>query len=67
MTGFLPEDLPDPSDDEAGSLIGSAAGGIPGQVLHKETVKSKHYQLVENSFRIHSKIIHCYRPIYQFP
>ena len=36
MTGFLPEDLPDPSDDEAGSLIGSAAGGIPGQVLHKE-------------------------------
>ena len=34
MTGFLPEDLPDPSDDEAGSLIGSAAGGIPGQVLH---------------------------------
>ena len=41
MTGFLPEDLPDPSDDEAGSLIGSAAGGIPGQVLYKETIKFK--------------------------
>ena len=38
MTGFLPEDLPDPSDDEAGSLIGSADGEIPGQVLNKESI-----------------------------
>ena len=40
MTGILPDDLPDPSDDEAGgSVIGNNAGADPVQVK-KLTIKN---------------------------
>ena len=51
MTGILPDDLPDPSDDEAGgSVIGNNAGGVADPVSKEIKVRRN-----MNTFKNQSK------------